>query len=97
VFSVFDMIAAKDIAEFEALSREWDGFLPVSLAAVIAGVSRTRIYHLLGSGRLPGCVFCGWTLVGFGPFERWVASERLPGRKGSQGATIQGELKGVKL
>lgn len=55
---------------FEALRRA-GGFLPVSLAARLVGVSRTRVDQLVARGVLTLVVFCGWRVISVSSLLRW--------------------------
>jgi hypothetical protein len=57
-------------ARVDVLRREW-GLVPVSFAATLAGVSRTRIDQLIASGAILGRDFLGWKVVSVSSLSKW--------------------------
>jgi len=67
-------------AEIKAITAEKGILIPLSLAASLGGVSRTRIYQLCDSGSLERVEFGKNGYVTESSFMSWVQSERKAGR-----------------
>lgn len=66
--------------EAKAITAEKGMLIPVSLAASLGGVSRTRIYQLCDTGALERVEFGKNGFVTESSFMTWVQSERKTGR-----------------
>lgn len=62
------------LAEFEAIGRPSGGYLPLWLAAVLAGVSRQRM-QVIWESKPWGYVFLGGKFVTEKEFAQWLGSE----------------------
>jgi len=52
------------------LKKNW-GLVPISFAASLAGVSRTRVDQLVAAGIIQQRDFLGWKLVSVASLSRW--------------------------
>lgn len=84
-----------DLEEFRAVVRERGTIVPVTLVAKILGVSRTRVYELIKSGRLEPVELDGHMYVGYNSLEAWAKAEHKVGRPLK--ATTTGEAWKVAL
>ena len=66
-------------AFFEA-SRQHHGFVSPSLAALLTGRSRVRIYQLLGNGTFSAHLWYGYKLIGLSQLALWYLRRRPAGR-----------------
>lgn len=68
------------ITEYVELNRSTGGFVCVSAAAGLAGVSRSRMWRLVNGGRLATVVFQGQRMVKLPDLQVWARGPRKPGR-----------------
>ena len=66
--------------EAKALTEEKGMLIPISLAASLGGVSRSRVYQLCDAGSLERVEFGKNCFVTESSFMTWVQSERKAGR-----------------
>lgn len=76
------------VSEFEAIGQDQGGYVPLWLAAVVAGVSRQRM-HTLWQEVDWSYSFYGGKFFLEKPLAQWIASEKRLKYKGCYLSTVQ--------